>query len=108
MKAYKVLLGATVADAACMPTHWVYDHAKLYKDILKGNKSSPEFHVPPANAFYSSEQFPGHYSTGQPSPYGEQSMMLINYMAANGGRVDAEGFARALLSWAKGYTGRLG
>lgn len=108
MQAYRALVGAFVADAACMPTHWVYDHSKLYKEVLKGNKDTPEFHSPTADAFYSTKDFPGHYQVGQPSPYGEQAVMLVKYLATHGAKVDAEEFAKALLSWAKSYTGRKG
>jgi hypothetical protein len=64
-RAVAVLLGATVADAACklclcvvfhssnlctgLPLHWVYDVAKL-KQIV--SEDPPEFHVPVANPFY--------------------------------------------------------
>ena len=33
----KILLGATVADAATRPLHWVYDPKKL-KSYIKGKK----------------------------------------------------------------------
>ena len=33
----KILLGATVADAAARPLHWVYDPKKL-KNYIKGKK----------------------------------------------------------------------
>ena len=33
----KILLGATVADAAARPLHWVYDPKKL-KSYIKGKK----------------------------------------------------------------------
>ena len=52
----KILLGATVADAAARPLHWVYDPKKL-KSYIKGKKDiaffkenkSPFYSIPTGN-----------------------------------------------------------
>ena len=36
---FHIFLGATVADAAARPLHWIYDQKTLCKNILKGKKT---------------------------------------------------------------------
>ena len=38
LKKLHIFLGATVADAAARPLHWVYDEKKL-KSYIKGKKN---------------------------------------------------------------------
>jgi len=105
IKAKSALIGALVADAATMPLHWIYGMDKV-EDILKGSKT-PEFFNPPSCPFYSPETHPGHYNIGQSSPYGEELICLLDYMAKNDGDfVSPESFADALLQWAETFGGR--
>jgi len=39
----------------------------------------PEFNDPPAPVGYSSDEFPGHYQSGQLSPWGEQLLFSTDY-----------------------------
>ncbi|CAB9498085.1 ADP-ribosylglycohydrolase [Seminavis robusta] len=70
---------AFVADAASMGTHWIYKTDVLNKLLV--SKDKPEFHNPPAPNFYSEREFPGHYSQGQASPYGEQLLFVTQFAA---------------------------
>lgn len=60
------LLGAFVADAASMPTHWIYDPEEMMKSV--SSIEAPEFKSPATPKFYSSAEFPGHYESGSLSP----------------------------------------
>lgn len=56
--AKNAIIGALTADAATMPLHWIYDHAKL-EALLGDKKSTPEFFDPPSCPFYDSTKNPG-------------------------------------------------
>jgi len=106
VKAKAALIGAFVADAATMPVHWIYGMDKM-EAVLKGTKT-PEFFNPPSCPFYSPETNSGHYSLGQPSPYGEEFMCLLNHLVKNQGDfASPESFADDLLQWAETNGGRL-
>ena len=68
-------LGALVGDAAAMPLHWMYDD-NLLRAALGDRVDTPLFFDTPSCPFYSTADFPGHYTTGQASPYGEQARVL--------------------------------
>lgn len=105
-KMANTLVACLVADAASMGTHWIYDSEKL-KEVLSGSEESPEFHEPPSCPFYSTEEFPGHYMNGMPSPYAEEALALIEYInKCHGNFESGEGFARSLFEWAEAYSGR--
>ncbi|GBG34391.1 Crystallin J1A [Hondaea fermentalgiana] len=98
--------GSLVADAACMGLHWIYDHKKL-EELVKDHVAAPEFHEPPSCPFYNSNDFPGHYASGMPSPYGEEGLALIDYMSEKNGNFESgEDFAKSLFEWAQNYKGR--
>ena len=64
----KILLGATVADAAARPLHWVYDSKKL-KSFIKGKKDI---------AFFKENKSP-FYSilTGEISGYNDMAQVMF-------------------------------
>eukprot|EP00123_Amoebidium_parasiticum_P013351 comp21908_c0_seq1/m.31454 comp21908_c0_seq1/g.31454 ORF comp21908_c0_seq1/g.31454 comp21908_c0_seq1/m.31454 type:complete len:340 (-) comp21908_c0_seq1:351-1370(-) len=98
------VVGAFVADVATMPLHWIYDDAKIKE--LVGGESDPEFFSPPSCPFYNNSDFPGHYLTGQPSPYGEHGRFMVDYLAQKGS-LDADSYASDLRDWLRAYTGRV-
>lgn len=100
-------MGGLVADAACMPVHWHYDVNELKEKLGEEGMKKPEFHVPQLTKYYSSKEFPGHYAVGQASVYGEQTIMLLEYLKESKGTFDSEGFAQFLFQWFQKYTGRL-
>jgi hypothetical protein len=105
-RAVNCVCAAAVGDAATMPSHWIYDAAKLSM-LHAAAPGTPEFLSPPSCPFYSSAQFPGHYALGQPSPYGEEALALAEHLEGNGLELgDGEAFARSLHLWVKGYSGR--
>ena len=101
-RARNALLGAFVADAACMGTHWVYG-ADAQRAAV-GDAEAPEFTEPPVWKYYSPEKNPGHYASGAPSPYGEQLLFVARHCASQG-IVDGADVSRAMHTWAEGYTG---
>ena len=93
-----MLMGSFVGDAATMPIHWVYNQEEL-RASLKG--SSVLFHSPPICPYYT-------YTTGTLSPYGDESIPIVNSMASNPSLV----FTRArtiqfMLDFFNKYQGRL-
>ncbi|KAL6062138.1 ADP-ribosylation/Crystallin J1 [Balamuthia mandrillaris] len=100
-RAIGAIVGALVADAACMGLHWIYDHNKLQE--LVGEEGRPEFHEPPACPFYS-------YEPGRNTPYGEQTLKLLEIVAEGGAFDVAEAVEKHRLYFdpeAGSYTGRL-
>ena len=76
------LLGAFVADAACMGLEWIYDPNEMRTTV--DSVEEPEFKDPPAPRYFSSKEFPGHYGPGMLSPYGEQLLFVAEYCAGAG------------------------
>merc|ERR1712086_249317 len=72
-RAIGAIEGMFVADAATMPLHWIYS-TKSIASKLQG--SNPEFFHTPSCPFYS-------YKLGQQTPYGQQTSILLQTMAAN-------------------------
>jgi hypothetical protein len=58
-----------------MSFHWVYDQATIASKVGNG---SPEFFVPPQDAYYT-------YPLGWGTPYGQQTLMYLQLGAATGG-----------------------
>jgi hypothetical protein len=75
-RAIAAIIGATVADAAAQPLHWVYDSAKMHE--LVGDGRPPEFHTPPANPYYRLE-------VGKQTCYGDQAFVLLQSLVECGG-----------------------
>jgi len=75
-RAVAAVVGAAVADAASMPTHWVYDMAKLRQ--LLATESDAAFFSQPQSEFYT-------YAHGRSSPYGEQTAALLQSLAETRG-----------------------
>mmetsp|Transcript_14242 Transcript_14242/g.18662 ORF Transcript_14242/g.18662 Transcript_14242/m.18662 type:complete len:371 (-) Transcript_14242:1632-2744(-) len=103
----KAVLGGFIADAACMPTHWIYDSENLKSILYSSGKRSAGFFEKLSCPFYSPNEFPGHYELGMNSPYGEQGLVLLKYLETNNGDFrSGEHFAEYLYSWASTYSGR--
>jgi len=106
LRAKNALVGGFVADAATMPLHWLYGAEKINAGM--GAKSDkPEFFETPSCPYYSSKEHPGHYSLGQPSPYGEEALALLTHMVKNSGDFKSpDAFADDLLMWGETFGGR--
>lgn len=106
-KAVNALIGAFVGDAASAGLHWIYQDETM-RELTQNDSSKALFHSPPACPFYSPDTHPGHYETGQSSPYGEEGMVLLKYMAeeTKGDFGNAVDFQRCLYTWAQTDTGR--
>ena len=80
------ILGALVADAASLGLHWVYDQQRI-REVAP---DTPEFRTPtPADyegvrGYYAH----GHKVAGDLSHYGEQALVLLRSLVANGGRYE--------------------
>ncbi|SPH20130.1 hypothetical protein ASD8599_00868 [Ascidiaceihabitans donghaensis] len=95
-RAKNLVLGALVADAATMGTHWIYDQ----DHIAKLAPSTPEFRAPNAADY---QGVPGYFAhegrkVGDLSQYGEQALVLLRSVAANDGAYDAPHYAAAFRS----------
>jgi len=97
------LLGAFVADAACMGVEWIYDPDEMKQTV--DNLRAPEFKTPPAPRYFDAEEFPGHYGPGMLSPYGEQLMFVAEY-CASAGRVEKDDMFAKMRDWAADFGGR--
>ncbi|UGA54072.1 ADP-ribosylglycohydrolase family protein [Vibrio sp. VB16] len=87
------ILGTLVADAASVGFHWLYDQERI-REIAP---DSPEFH-PPTMSDY--DNVPGFYAHGSKrvgdlSQYGEQALVLMRSLVANGGRYDKTQYENA-------------
>jgi hypothetical protein len=70
--------GALLADAASMGTHMMMDPDEIKKAVP--SVEAPEFKDPPAPLGYSTDEYPGHYGPGMPSPWGEQLVFATEYV----------------------------
>jgi len=102
-RARRAILGAFVADAASLGTHWVYRPDAMAKAVP--SMEAPEFKDPPEPKFYSAAEFPGHYAAGALSPYGEQLLFVTEYCASTGD-IEGQRASEAMAAWAAAYTGR--
>ncbi|KAG2445553.1 hypothetical protein HXX76_000167 [Chlamydomonas incerta] len=101
-RATAAVLGALVADAASMGLHWIYDTDKI-QDLLShhGRRDEPAFFEPPSCPYYD-------YDSGFFSPYGDELLPVLQYMAdQDRGTLDGPGFAEYLAAYYRNYTGRL-
>eukprot|EP00198_Chlamydomonas_reinhardtii_P003957 XP_001693293.1 predicted protein [Chlamydomonas reinhardtii] len=95
-RAVSAVVGSSLADAAAMGVHWVYDLGIMdqYEAERRaaageasmsgvGHSGHPftygcEFMEPPRSPFYA-------YASGRNSPYGEQTLVLLRSLAESGG-----------------------
>ena len=74
------IVGAIVADAAAMGVQWIYDPEELerrHAACLAAGHLGLDFHDPPASPHFD-------YESGRNSPYGEQSLVLLESLAEHG------------------------
>lgn len=99
------LLGASVADAAARPLHWIYK-ADVLEAILSecrakaaSASSSSTKSVADFLAFYPESKSP-FYSlpTGCVSCYNDQALVCLRTLKENNGRFDVEAFCRACVT----------
>jgi len=82
-RARNMLLGALVADAASMGLHWLYDQERIA--AVAGDR--PEFRTPNAADFEGTKGYFAHAGkpAGALSHYGEQCLVMMRAVAAQGG-----------------------
>lgn len=105
-RARNMVLGALVADAAAMGTHWIYDR----DHIRKIAPETPEFVTPDAAHYDGVPAFFAHSNrqTGDQSQYGEQLIVMLKALAANDGVYEAQIYAthfRAHFGYGGPYVG---
>ena len=98
------LLGAFVADAACMGLEWIYDPNEMRTTV--DSVEEPEFKDPPAPRYFSSKEFPGHYGPGMLSPYGEQLLFVAEYCAGAGYDLNKKDMFQKMKDWSYSFGGR--
>jgi hypothetical protein len=105
-RAVNALTSTIVADAACTGTHWLYKEEDL-KSALGDKIATPEFLDPPSCGYYGPTTHTGHYGVGALSPYGEETLALLNYMTneKDAAMTSGENFAQAYHKWAKDFDG---
>jgi len=86
--------GALLADAASMGCH----------NTTPTNPDTPEFQEPPSPVGYNSTDYPGHYESGMLSPWGEQLLFAIQYVAKEK-LVTAGPMSVALMKWVESNGG---
>lgn len=101
-----MVLGALVADAAAMGTHWIYDQ----DHIRKIAPDAPEFMTPNPAHYNGVPAFFAHATrqTGDQSQYGEQLIVMLKALEVNGGTYDAQTYAahfRAHFGYGGAYVG---
>ena len=79
---WAMILGAFVADAASMGTHWIYDQARL-RDI---STETPEFQGPDAAHYKDVRGYFAHpdRASGEMSQYGAQMLVMLRSLASSG------------------------
>ncbi len=105
-RAKNLVIGALTADAAAMGLHWIYDQAH----IAKIAPDAPEFYAPDAANYAGVPAFFAHPTrhVGDPSQYGEQLLVMMRALLANGGAYDADLYAaafRAHFGYGGAYVG---
>ncbi|WP_299028277.1 ADP-ribosylglycohydrolase family protein [uncultured Sulfitobacter sp.] len=101
-----MITGALVADAAAMGLHWIYDQ----DHIRKIAPEEPEFRTPMAADYDGVMAFFAHPKrvAGAQSQYGEQTMVMLRALAANGGTYDEAIYAehfRSHFGYGGAYVG---
>lgn len=93
MTIHPLILGALVADAAAMGLHWVYDQ----DHIAAIAPDTPEFRTPSAADYDGVKGYFAHDTrkAGDQSQYGEQALVMMRALEANGGVYDAQVYAEA-------------
>mmetsp|Transcript_54437 Transcript_54437/g.158918 ORF Transcript_54437/g.158918 Transcript_54437/m.158918 type:complete len:278 (+) Transcript_54437:34-867(+) len=86
-RALAAVVGAQVADAAAVASHWIYDPAKM-EAALAAKKRGPAFLDPPGNVFYKAP------ASGQ-SCYGDQAFALLSSLSPCG-KFDVDDFTARL------------
>ena len=74
------LVGAIVADAACLHLEWIYDQDKVLKIV--DHHPEPAFWPENHNPFFA-------LPNGQLSGYADQTLQVLNVMVENNGKFDA-------------------
>jgi ADP-ribosylglycohydrolase len=100
------VLGALVADAAAVGTHWIYDQ----DHIRKIAPEAPEFMTPDAANYDGVMAYFAHPNrkNGDQSQYGEQLIVMLKALEANDGVYDAHIYAsqfRAHFGYGGAYVG---
>jgi ADP-ribosylglycohydrolase len=83
--------GALAADALALAPHWIYDPA----EIARRWGETADFQAPEAGSYHAGK------AAGDQTHYGEQTLVLLESLAGNGGAFVMEDFARRWREWAE-------
>ncbi|KAG9404108.1 hypothetical protein AC1031_005647 [Aphanomyces cochlioides] len=96
-RAVTAVVAGFVSDAASMPLHWIYNAHEL-SNLVAGR--DPAFFSPPASKYYD-------YPLGALSPYGDEIVSLLQYLARTPGTFSPTDYATESYKTMKAYSGRL-
>jgi len=88
LRAYALIVGAAVGDAAAVNCHWQYDAALLNAALGDGD---PAFAATPLNPFY-------RVARGRHSCYGDQLRVVVGSLARTAGALDGDHLRAALVA----------
>ena len=102
-RASNAILGALVADAATMGTHWLYSQ----KRIAELAPECPEFRAPNEQDYAGNVGYFAHgmKNTGELSHYGEQCLTMLDSLATNSGEYEKSHYQEQFRSHF-GYGGK--
>ncbi len=95
-RARSAVLGALIADAASLGTHWIYDVAR----VREVGGATPEFLEPRLENYRNTQAYFAHAGkrSGDLTHYGEQLMVALRAHARSGGPFDAVAFEKEFVA----------
>eukprot|EP00929_Paragymnodinium_shiwhaense_P001488 TRINITY_DN101711_c0_g1_i1.p1 TRINITY_DN101711_c0_g1~~TRINITY_DN101711_c0_g1_i1.p1 ORF type:complete len:390 (-),score=30.77 TRINITY_DN101711_c0_g1_i1:45-1112(-) len=92
-RAEAAVLGAIVADAAAMPLHWIYDPDAIASLLQQFHREGrPEFFPKPSGCCYNG-------TVGTQTPYGNQTIVLLDALASSAEASETEMLSRYALQY---------
>lgn len=91
----QMFAGSLIGDAHALGTHWIYDLDRV-ESLFKPELGLQE---PPADTYHAGKH------RGDQTHYGDQTLMLFQYLHANEGHYDGEDFGRFWVDQMKAYRG---
>lgn len=91
----QLFMGSLIGDAFALGTHWIYDLDRV-ESLLQPELGLQE---PPEDTFHTGKH------KGDQTHYGDQALMLFQFLRATQGRYDGEAYRRFWLDQMKAYQG---
>jgi len=92
---WQMFAGSLIGDAHALGTHWIYDLDRV-ESLYKPELGLQEL---PADTYHQGKH------RGDQTHYGDQALMLFEFLRANDGCYDGEAFRRFWVSQMKTYRG---